>query len=340
MTSPFGSRLPLVAAPMAGGGSSPALIRAAAEAGAFAFLPGGYKSAMTLAGEIGQLRAAGLNFGVNLFRVEATPIAPGRYAEYAAELQPEADPYDIVLADTPLRSDDDEWPAKLAALVADPVPWVSTTFGLPASEEVAALHEVGTRVAATVTTVLEAAAAEQRGVDLLVIQGSRAGGHSGTFGPDREIWDLDTAELVRTIRARCRLPVIAGGGVDGPSAVEAILAAGAEAAVVGTLLLRSDESGASRTHQDALADPRFSQTVMTRAFTGRPARGLLNGFIERHEANAPLGYPAVHHLTTGLRRAAAAAGDPDRVHLWSGTGFRAARPGPAARILRSLVLGA
>jgi nitronate monooxygenase len=118
-----------------------------------------------------------------------------------------------------------------------------------------------------------------------------------------------------------------------------VLSAGAAGAVVGTLLLRCDESGASRTHQDALADPRFSQTVMTRAFTGRPARALSNGFIARHEAGAPLGYPAIHHLTSGLRRAAAQAGDPDRVHLWSGTGFRAARSGPAAQILSSLVAG-
>ncbi len=121
------------------------------------------------------------------------------------------------------------------------------------------------------------------------------------------------------------------GGVDGPSRVRQLLAAGAEAVAVGTLLLRTDESGASATHRAALADPRFTRTVITHAFTGRPARGLHNGFIERHEKRAPYGYPALHHLTRGLRAAAAAEGDADRVHLWAGTGFRSAPTGPRRR---------
>ncbi len=339
MTGILGVDLPLVVAPMAGGATSMALITAAAGVGAFAFLPAGYKTPALLAGEIAELKAARVSFGVNLFKVEPVPISPARYAAYATELQPEADPYGLALADVPQRGDDDAWAEKLAVLLADPVPWVSTTFGMPTAEELSALRAVGSRVAVTVTTPQEAEQAERQGVDLLVIQGPRAGGHSGTFDPTRVIADEATPTLVRRVGARSRRPILAGGGVDGRAAVQAILAAGADAVVVGTLLLRSDESGASRTHQDALADPRFTRTVITRAFTGRPARGLHNGFIARHEAHAPLGYPAVHHLTAGLRRAAGAAGDPDRVHLWSGTGFRAARTGPAAQILSSLVAG-
>ncbi len=342
MTRAFGTDLPLVAAPMAGGGSSPAMIRAATQAGAFAFLPGGYRNPQELATDIAELKSAGLSFGVNLFKVDPTAISPQDYAAYAAELQPEADLYGLTLSDIPLRSDDDDWDAKLAVLLANPVPWVSTTFGIPSAAEVSALHAVGTRVAVTVTRVIEAVRLEQLervGADLLIVQGPNAGGHNGTFEPAREIHAQETPELVRMTRAQCQLPLIAGGGVDGPQAVRAILAEGADAVVVGTLLLRSDESGASQTHKDALADERFDTTVITRAFTGRPARGLLNGFIARHESDARLGYPAIHHLTSGLRRAAAAAGDPDRVHLWSGTGFRAARTGPTAQILSSLVVG-
>jgi nitronate monooxygenase len=334
--SRLGSALPLVAAPMAGGGSSPALIRAATVAGAFAFLPGGYISGAALAADVAALKAAGLTFGVNLFKVVPSPISPARYGAYAAELQAEADPYGLVLAEVPLRSDDDDWDAKLAALLTDPVPVLSTTFGMPTRAELMALHEVGTSVAVTVTRVEEARAAETLGVDMLLVQGSAAGGHSGTHDSGRTITDVATSELVRAVRSVSALPIIAGGGVDGPGAVRELLDAGAEAVAVGTLLLRSDESGASRTHQDALGDPHFRETVVTRAFTGRPARGLLNGFISRHEAGAPIGYPAIHHLTGGLRRAAAAAGDAERVHLWAGTGFRAARTGPAAQILRSL----
>jgi nitronate monooxygenase len=324
---------------MAGGGSSPALIQSATDAGAFAFLPGGYRTPSALGTEMRALKSAGLRFGVNLFKVDPTAITAATYAAYAEELQPEADRYGLALATVPRQSDDDGWAEKLAVLLADPVPWVSTTFGIPSAAELAALQGVGSRVAVTVTTVAEAIAAERSGVDLLILQGPRAGGHSGTFDPAREIADATTPELVRAVRARCTLPVIAGGGVDGAAAAPAVLAEGAGAVVVGTLLLRSQESGASRTHQDALVDPRFVDTVMTRAFTGRPARGLRNGFIERHQSSAPLGYPAIHHLTAGMRRAAAGAGDPDWVHLWAGTGFRAARSEPAAQILNSLAVG-
>jgi NAD(P)H-dependent flavin oxidoreductase YrpB (nitropropane dioxygenase family) len=132
------------------------------------------------------------------------------------------------------------------------------------------------------------------------------------------------------------LPVVAAGGVGGPADVRTLLSAGAGAVAVGTLFLRTDESGTSGTHKDALADPAFSQTVVTRAFTGRPARGLRNRFVERHDAAAPVGYPAVHHLTRALRQAAAAAGDPHCLHLWAGTGYRNARTGPARAVVDAL----
>ena len=339
MSGPFATKLPLVVAPMAGGASSPALIRAAERAGAFAFLPGGYLTPAALATEIRALKDAAVGFGVNLFRAVPIDIDPVRYRAYAAELQPEAAAYGLDLAAVPLRSDDDGWREKLEILLADPVPWVSTTFGLPSAAERAALAAVGTRLAVTVTAPDEAAAATRLGADLLVLQGPRAGGHSASHDPTRALGDSPTAELVRLIRGVSALPLIAGGGVDTPTAARAILAAGADAVVLGTLLLRCEESKASQTHKDALGDPRFQTTVITRAFTGRPARALANGFIARHEQAAPLGYPAIHHLTSGLRRAAAAAGDPDRVHLWAGTGFAAARTGPAAAVLSSLAAG-
>ena len=106
--------------------------------------------------------------------------------------------------------------------------------------------------------------------------------------------------------------------------------------MVGTVLLRADESGASETHQAALTDPSRTETVITRAFTGRPARGLRNKFIDTYEPRAPLGYPAIHHLTSPLRKAAAAAGEPDLVHLWAGTGYRHAPKEPTEQILSRL----
>ncbi|MDN6659614.1 MAG: nitronate monooxygenase, partial [Acidipropionibacterium jensenii] len=144
--------------------------------------------------------------------------------------------------------------------------------------------------------------------------------------------------LVRQVLGAVDLPVIGTGGIDGPDAIRDILSAGAQAAAVGTLLLRTDEAGTSPTHKHALGDPAFTETVLTRAFTGRPARALRNGFADRHR-DAPIGYPAIHHLTRPLRQAAAAAGDPDRLHLWAGTGWQAATTGPATDVIRQLAEG-
>ncbi len=216
------------------------------------------------------------------------------------------------------------------------LPAVSLTFGLPDPGDIAALQHVGTHVLASVTSPEEARAAHQAGVDGLVVQGPDAGGHSATHDPTRVPEPIRTEDLVARVRAAVELPMVACGGVDGPDAVARLLAAGAQSVAAGTLLLRTDEAGTSATHRDALTDPALTETVMTRSFTGRPARALRNGFIDRHEAHAPTSYPAVHHLTRDLRRTAGEAGDTDLVHLWAGTGYRSTRTGPAADVIRWL----
>lgn len=142
--------------------------------------------------------------------------------------------------------------------------------------------------------------------------------------------------MLRTVAAATSLPLTAAGGVDGPEAVRELRAAGATAVAVGTLLLRTAEAGTSAIHRASLADPRFTTTRVTRAFTGRPARALHSRFVEAHDAEAPTAYPAIHHLTKPLRTAAAAQGDAERVHLWAGTGYRAAREVPAATVIEEL----
>jgi len=335
--NPLASPLPLAAAPMAGGPSTPRLAAAVAEAGAFPFLAGGYKTPEALAVEIAAVRASGGAFGVNLFAPNITPISEGVFRRYARELQPEADRYGLDLSQAPLVEDDDRWRDKLDLLLADPVPVVSVTFGLPQPAEVTALRRTGSRVLVTVTTVDEARAAADVGADALVVQGSDAGGHSGTHDAFRNITAMPARELTRAVIAATGLPVVAAGGVESPRSAAALLDAGAAAVAIGTLLLRTDESGASQTHKDALGDPTFTESVITRAFTGRPARSLRNEFAERHDATAPTGYPAIHHLTRGLRQAAAVAGDAQRLHLWAGTGYRSSTTGPARSVIDRLI---
>ncbi|HEX8093411.1 nitronate monooxygenase [Jatrophihabitans sp.] len=337
--NPLGSPLPLAAAPMAGGPTTVRLAAAVSEAGAFAFLAGGYQSADALAADIAELRRSTEAFGVNLFAPNVARISEADYRRYAEELRADAERYGLDLSQAPLVQDEDRWQDKLDLLVADPVPVVSLTFGLARPAEISALRLAGSRVLITVTTVDEARAAAAGGADALFAQGSDAGGHNGTHDPLRQITPTRTDDLTRALIAATGLPVVAAGGVDGPETVAALLDAGAGAVAVGTLLLRTDESGASRTYQDALADPAFTETVLTRAFTGRYARALRNRFVDEHDAAAPTGYPAVHYLTRGLRRAAAAAGDPHRVHLWAGTGYRNAATGPARAVVDRLAGG-
>ena len=271
-----------------------------------------------------------------MFAPNPVPITVESYRRYAAAVQREADRFGLSLPADPV-DDDDAFGAKIDLLLSSPVPIVSFTFGLPGAGVVRALQKAGTTVVQTVTSRQEAELAAAAGADMLAVQAGAAGGHSGTFTPDRTPEQVPIAELIAQVTAAVPVPVIAAGGLATPEDVAGVLRAGAVAAAVGTVLLRADESGASATHQAALTDPSRTQTTVTRAFTGRPARGLRNGFIDTFEALAPLGYPAIHHLTSPLRKAAAAAGEPDLVHLWAGTGYRHARKAPTAEILSGLV---
>ncbi|WP_431954961.1 nitronate monooxygenase [Actinacidiphila sp. bgisy167] len=342
MVSPLpalGVDTPLLAAPMAGGPTTAALVTAAAEAGGLGFLPGGYRTTEALAEQIAAVRPTGVPFGVNLFAPNPVPVDPGAFRRYARAIARDAAAYDIdTLAAEPVE-DDDHWADKVALLLADPVPVVSFTFGIPQAPVVSALRAAGSLVVQTVTSAAEARAAAEAGADMLAVQASAAGGHSGTLTPQHMPAPVPLEELLGEVRAAAALPLVAAGGVATPAAVTGALRAGADAVMVGTILLRADEAGTSAPHRAALADPARTETVVTRAFTGRPARALRNGFTDRHSEAAPTGYPALHHLTGPMRKAAAAAGDQERIHLWAGTGYRHATEEPAERILRRLASG-
>jgi nitronate monooxygenase len=332
----LGVTLPVLPAPMAGGPTTPAMVIAAGKIGSFGFVAAGYKTAEAVADEIRTVREATPRFGVNLFAPNPVMVDRVEFGKYRRRMQPEAERFGVSVEDAEPIEDDDSWLEKLDFLTRDPVPIVSFTFGLPDTPAVRALKVAGSRILMTVTSADEASAAVEAGADALIVQASAAGGHSGTLTPRSTPPNVPIELLLRGIRTTTSRPLIAAGGISSPEDVVSALDAGADAVTVGTLLLRSAESGASETHKNALADPRFSRTVVTRAFTGRPARALGNDFTNRHDAFAPSGYPAVHHLTSPIRRAAAAAGDPQALHLWAGTGYRAATTGVTGEILSHL----
>jgi nitronate monooxygenase len=335
----LGLSSPLIAAPMAGGPTTAALVIAAARAEALGFLAGGYKTPAAFAGEVAAVRAEVEVFGVNLFAPNPVPVDPDAFRRYAHALQVDADRYGLSVETSEPIEDDDYWSDKVDVLLADPVPVVSFTFGIPAQAVIRALQRGGTFVLQTVTSPDEAKQAVDAGVDGLAVQGSAAGGHSGTFTPAQVPPPIPLVDLVRHVGRVTNLPLVAAGGLATSADITDVLSAGAIAAAVGTVLLRADESGASAPVRAALADPARSSTLVTRAFTGRPARALRNEFTDRYDAIAPLGYPALHHLTSPVRRAAAAANDAERINLWAGTGYRQATAEPVARILARLAAG-
>ncbi|WP_017537372.1 nitronate monooxygenase [Nocardiopsis halophila] len=330
--------VPVVGAPMAGGASTPELVAAVNEAGGMGFLAGGYASPDALASRIARTRElTGRPFGVNLFVPGPDTADRERVQAYAREIAPEMDALGAAAGEP--RWSDDDYPAKLALLLEDPVPVVGFTFGAPAAAEAAALHTAGSAVMVTVTTPDEARAAAQAGADALCVQGAEAGGHQGSFD-DAEERTLPLLDLLGRVREAVDLPLVAAGGIGDAAAVRKVLSHGAVAAQVGTVLLRTDESGASAAHKRALADEVFPGTAVTRAFSGRRARGLVNRFLSAHTSEAPAAYPQVHYLTGPMRAAAAKEGDTDRLHLWAGTAYRSAEECPAADVVRSLAEGA
>lgn len=165
-----------------------------------------------------------------------------------------------------------------------------------------AYQNAGITTVATVTTVLEAEMALAHGADALVAQGPSAGGHRATFDPVAQPACQPLAVLLAALTARVDAPIVAAGGLATSDDVKRVISAGAVAAQLGTAFLLAREAGTNSVHRAALKDPNFTETVVTRAFTGRYARGLRNRFIDEHEAEASFGFPRdrqTHRSTPG-----------------------------------------
>ncbi|ODR15794.1 nitronate monooxygenase [Mycolicibacterium porcinum] len=332
--SPFdvrGLRRPVIVAPMAGGPSTPELAAAGSDAGGLGFLAAGYLTADVLAEKVTAARGLTTEpLGVNLFAPQPSAGTPEQIQAYAAELAGEAQRYGVDLGAP--RYDDDAWAAKLDVVFDLRPEVVSFTFGLPDAPEIDRLRGAGITTVGTVTTLDEAWLAVGRGVDALAVQGPAAGGHRGTFDPAASPASQSLDHLLADVLAAVDVPVVAAGGLVSADDVAGVLAAGAVAAQLGTAFLLADEAGSSPVHRAALQSPEFTETAVTRAFSGRYARGLRNRFIVEHDGQAPLGYPEIHYLTSPVRKASVAAGDPQATNVWAGTGWRQARTGSVAEI--------
>jgi nitronate monooxygenase len=342
MATPFGVALPIVQAPMAGAQDA-ALAIAVANAGGVGFVPAAMLTPDALRAEIERVRAqTSAPFGVNFFCHEDVPPDAGALrawsetlAPYYAELGVAAPAQTSANARRPF----DE--AACDVVVATKPAIVSFHFGLPSASLLARVRATGAQIAASATTVAEGEWLARAGVDVVIAQGSEAGGHRGTFLAARDLADpsrqLATLALVRALRAAIpAVPIVAAGGIGDAAAVRAALAAGACAAQIGTAYLRSNEATTSAVHRAALTESRV--TAVTNVFTGRPARGVMNRLMREvgpMNARAPA-FPHAATLVAPLRAAAEANGSGDFSPLWAGAGASPVRADSAARITRAL----
>jgi nitronate monooxygenase len=327
LTRRLGIQQPVVQAPMAGGATTVELVTAVCESGGAGFVAAAYSTPEEIADFCRAVRARTRRpFGVNLFAPSPMPARPDdlrpaleRIAPYHAELGIEPPSLPSSAAES--------FDAQLAAVLGGGAAYFSFTFGIPPSDALRAIRAAGMFLIGTATTVEEAVALESAGIDAVVAQGSEAGAHRGTFAMPFEAAMVGTVALVPQVLRAIRIPVIASGGIMNGEGIAAALALGAGAVQMGTAFLTCHESGAPESHKRAILATGEHQTRVTRAFSGRPARGIVNRFMEEIERSphAILPYPLQNALTRPLRVSAAKQDRPEFLSLWAGQGLRLAR---------------
>lgn len=334
----LGIEQPIIQGPMGGGPSTPELVAAVSNAGGLGSLGAAYLTPGQITEAVKQIAAlTDRPFNVNLFAgawQTANPVDPTPMLALLAEI------HDVLGLPSPAVPvvPPDPFDAQLEAVLAARPPIFSFTFGIPGKDAMARIRSSGAAILGTATTVEEGRMLAEAGVDAIVAQGGEAGAHRGTFAGPFEAAMVPTLDLVAGLAAAVRLPVIASGGIMDGRAIRAVLARGAAAAQLGTAFLVCPESGAPAAHKQAILAERGDRTVITRAFSGRPARGIPNAFMAKLGAHEDviLPYPLQNMLTRAMRTTAAKRGDAGFLSLWAGTGAPQARAMPAGALVACL----
>jgi len=338
----IGLDLPLIQAPMAGI-STPAMAVAVTNAGALGFLAVGAMQPHQAHEAIAATRALTHRpFGVNVFCHAPARRDAALEAAWLNYLAPEFQRFGATAPDT-LR---EIYPTFLhdaamqELLLRQRPAVVSFHFGLPDAAYIAALRERGIVTFATATSLDEAARVQAAGVDAIVAQGIEAGGHRGIFDADAAADEgLPTQVLVRLLVREQPLPVIAAGGIMDGAGIAAALALGAQAAQLGTAFVTTDESAADAAYRQALLGSRPVRTTLTRAVSGRPARGLSNRLTvlgQAPDAPRPPDYPVTYDAGKALHAAARGHGERGYAAHWAGQGAALVRALPAAQLVQVL----
>lgn len=337
-----GTHLPLIQAPMAGV-QDWRLAAAVSEAGGLGSLPAGMLSAAQLEEQLGALaQATRRPWGVNFFCHSAPDNDPQGEARWASALGPLYQTYDVNPADIPTGPSRKPFDADAASLIEQFRPAVvSFHYGLPAEGLLEQVKACGAQVISSATTVEEALWLQHHGADAIIAQGLEAGGHRGHFLSDDLTRQQGTLALVPQVREAVTVPVIAAGGIATPQGVSAAFSLGADAVQVGTAYLLCPEATTKPVHRAWLQSDRARHTALTTAFSGRPARGMVNRLMEElgHFPPQAPAFPLAGNAIGPLRAAAEAAGSGDCSPLWAGQSASLCREESAAVITRWLANG-
>lgn len=332
-----GVDFPLAQGPM--NGASPVdLVTAVSNSGALGSFAAALLSPEKIIDSVGQIRSRTNNpFNVNLFVLD-TPI--GTDIRLSAQTRLTGYRKELGLApwvDSGKYSED--FRDQVTALLEVAPPVVSFTFGLLDKETIAQFRRAGCVVIGTATTVAESQAWEAHGADLVCVSGSEAGGHRATFLGDYMQSCVGLMTLIPQVASSVKIPIVAAGGIMNGRGIGAALLLGAQAAQLGTAFLGCPESGIAQGWRDALKEGRDDSTRLTRTFSGRYARGIVNTFMREMEEfeNEVLPYPIQNALTSEIRQAAAKQNRPELMSLWAGQGVAMGRQMSAAELVRTLI---
>ncbi len=334
----LGVELPIVQGPMTGS-DTPRLAAAVSAAGGLGMLGCGMRAPEAMAEAAAAVRAAtDRPFGMNLFVLRTPSPDPAAVRAALERLAPLHAALGLPPPEAPARWCED-FDAQLDALMAARPAVASFTFGLLTRAQVRRVQdEAGSLVIGTATTVAEARAWQDAGADAVCASGMEAGGHRGSFLDLSVASQIGAMALVPACVDALSIPVIAAGGIMDGRGIAAAQALGAQAAQLGTAFLACPESAIGAAQRAAMAQAQATDTRITRAYSGRPARGIVNAMMEQLDACAAdiPAYPVQNALTGPLRRAAAAQGRADYLALWAGQGVALARALPAGELVATL----
>jgi nitronate monooxygenase len=326
-------KYPIIQAPMAGV-TTPEFVAACAEVGVLGSIGAGYLSAADTREFIREVKALTEKpFSVNLFVPESTEANEKQLEDAYNALEPIRNELGIS-SDRPKLSIS-EFDDQIQVLIEENIKICSFTFGLPDEETVHLMNEKGVYLIGTATTVQEAKLAEQAKMDAVVVQGSEAGGHRGSFHGELTLEPLN--ELLIDCVNAVKIPVIAAGGISNKEMLETALSAGAQAVQVGTALLAANESGAHQIHKQAILHSNKGCTTLTTAFSGKTARGIEKRFISEMKDAEIAPYPYQNDLTKEIRKEAAIQGKSDFMSLWAGENVHLTTRGTVKEILNKFI---